>query len=225
MGRPLTDLTFEEWVLFVFDHPFDESRLEWYWEIEADWWEGPASRTIQYLTRAFENAAEVFRPYSDSQLNRGLWYLASNACSDHMLTLLDLSLPWSERRRCIRSIYTLYEQCFAPRCTPHLSHLDEAGVGPLNSVCYMWWDILPVYGQPGDPSRRETDAEILQVLESALQLEPIACRECALHGLGHWGIYYPDQVQATIDRFLQRQKDLPEGLRTYALNAHRGCVL
>ena len=39
------------------------------------------------------------------------------------------------------------------------------------------------------------------------------------------GTRYPDQVQATIDRFLQRQKDLPEGLRTYALNAYRGCVL
>ena len=34
---------------------------------------------------------------------------------------------------------------FAPRCSAHLSHLDrgEMIAGPLNTLCYMWWDILP----------------------------------------------------------------------------------
>jgi hypothetical protein len=224
-GRPLSDLTFDEWVIFVFDHPVDQSRLEWYWDLEADRWDAPAARTVEYLTRAFENALSVFEPYSDSQLNQGLWYLASNACSEHMFALMDVSVPWPDRKRCIRSFYTLYEQCFAKRCTPHLSHLDEPGAGPLNSVCYMWWDILPVVGQPADPSRVEMDREILQVMESALKLDSIACQESALHGLGHWQLYYSKPVKEIIQAFLQRNKTLPEKLQKYALNAASGCVL
>jgi hypothetical protein len=107
-GRTLTNLTFDEWVLFVFDHPVDDSRLEWYLDIDADWWDGPAALTIDYLTRAFENLESVFKPYNDSQLNQGQWYLASNACSNHMFALMEASVPWSARQRCILSFQSLY---------------------------------------------------------------------------------------------------------------------
>ena len=126
-GKPLSDLTFEEWVIFTFDHPVDDSRLDWYWDVDADWWDGPSALTVEYLTRTFENTGSVFAPYSDSQLNQGLWYLASNACSNHMFALMDASVPWPARQRCIHSVQSLYEDCFAKRCTPHLSHLDEPG--------------------------------------------------------------------------------------------------
>ena len=69
-GRPLSDLSFEEWVIFVLDHPVDDSRLEWYWNEDADWWDRPAALTVDYLTRVFENAESVFASYSDSQLKR-----------------------------------------------------------------------------------------------------------------------------------------------------------
>jgi hypothetical protein len=224
-GRPLSDLTFEEWVIFAFDHPVDNSRLEWYWDLDADWWDGPAALTVEYLTRAFENPESVFAPYSDSQLNQALWYLVSNACSNHMFTLMDVAVPWPARERCIHSFQSLYQDCFAKRCTPHLSHLDEPGAGPLNSVCYMWWDIIPVAGQPADPESKEMDQAILQVMNAALRLDSIACQESALHGLGHWHLNYPRQVEELIQGFLQRNKVLPENLQKYALSALSGCVL
>jgi hypothetical protein len=176
------------------------------------------------MTGAFENAAQVFQPFSDAQLNQGLWFLASNACSSHMFALMNESLPWSARRRCILSIHQLYEQCFAPRCSPHLSHLDEPGANPLNMVCYMWWDIIPLYGQPREPAHRELDEAILHVMDSTLQLDSIACRESALHGLGHWQHAYPERVGGIIDRFSMSRPDLPEKLRTYMGNAYVGHV-
>lgn len=224
-GRPLSDLSFEEWVIFVFDHPVDDSRLEWYWDDDADWWDGPAALTVEYLYRVFEDTEAVFNAYSDSQLNQGLWYLASNACSNHMFALLDAGVPWIARQRCIHSFRLLYEDCFAKRCTPHFSHLDEFGKGPLNSVCYMWWDLLPIAGQPEDPARRELDRTILQVMESTLKLDAIACQESALHGLGHWHMQYPKQVEKIIQGYLERHRDLPEKLKSYALSALTGCVL
>ena len=55
IGKPLSDLTFEEWVIFTFDNPVNDSRLEWYWDVDANWWDGPAALTVDYLTRTFEN--------------------------------------------------------------------------------------------------------------------------------------------------------------------------
>ena len=225
MGRPLTDLTFEEWLRYVFDHPVAESGQKWYWDDEADWWDGSASDTIQFMTRAFENAASLFQSYSGTQLNQGLWFIADNACSNHMFALLDPGVPWSARQRCVRSFHPLFEQCFARRCTPHLSHLDEPGAGPLNPVCYMWWDIIPIIGQPDNPDQLALDQEILAVMESTLRLDSIPCQESALHGLGHWQMYYPERVTGIIERFLQANKGLRQELRTYAMNAYRGCVL
>ncbi len=89
----------------------------------------------------------------------------------------------------------------------------------------MWWDILPVAGQPADPARKEMDQAILQVMEAALQLNSIACQESALHGLGHWHLYYASQVEEIIQGFLRRNKALPENLQKYARSALSGCVL
>jgi hypothetical protein len=227
MRKQINDLTFEGWLVYVFDHPVSAGGLNeaWYWDIDRDWWDENANDSLRFMTQAFENAAVVFQPYSDAQLNQGLWFIVSNACSNHMFALLDESLPWSRRRRCISSIQQLYEQGFAPRCSPHLSHVDEPGANPLNMVCYMWWDIMPIYGKPEDPTRSEMDATILGVMESALQLDSIACRESALHGLGHWQPQYPERIGEIIDKFSMTRPALPEKLRAYMINAYTGYVV
>jgi hypothetical protein len=225
MSSSLKHLTFDEWLIYVFDRPVNAVANEWYWDAEANWWDGSPAEIIQYITQAFENAADVLQPYSDAQLNQGLWFIASNGCSDYMFALLDSIVPWTARQRCIRSIHELFEQCFSARCTPHLSHLDEPGASPLNMACYMWWDLIPIIGQPEEPQHREIDQEILAVFESTLKLDSIACRESALHGLGHWQPYYPRQVEGIIHAFLENQTGLREELRTYAISANRGCVL
>ena len=224
MGRPLSILTFEEWLIYVFDRPVNPGQ-EWYWDSDADWWHGSNAQIIQFVTQAFENAETLFEPYSDAQLNQGLWFIASNGCSDYMFALLDPGVSWSARQRCVRSMHNLFVECFAKRCTPHLSHLDEPGMSPLNMACYMWWDILPIGAQPDNPDQTGLDREILDVMESTLHLYSVACQESALHGLGHWQRNYPQRVTEIINSFLQHQRGLREELRTYAMSASRGCVL
>lgn len=172
MGKQLKNLSFEGWLTYVFDHPVpvDDAKA-WYWDFDRDEWHEDPADAIRFMTQAFENAAEVFQPYSDAQLNQGLWFIVSSSCSNHMLALLDASMPWPAQQRCIYSIHQLYQQCFAKRCSPHLSHLNEPGANPLNLVCYMWWDIMPIYGHPDDPIWKEVDEDILRVMESTLQLD------------------------------------------------------
>jgi hypothetical protein len=225
MRKQLEKLSFEQWLAYVFDHPIEEHKNAWYWDIDRDWWNETPAETIQFLTQAFENAAEVLEPYSDAQLNQGLWFIADNSCSNHMFALLDEGVPWSAQKRCIYSIPQLYQQCFAKRCTPHLSHIDEPGASPLNLICYMWWDIIPFSGHPGNPVWEEFDQDILNVMESTLQLDSIACQESALHGLGHWQHQYPERVGEIINKFSMTHRSLRNELEKYMMNAFVGYVL
>jgi hypothetical protein len=240
LGRELTDIPFEAWVTFVFDHPAPDPGIPtwgekseviisqpWYCEHDCDWWnpDRQPEVTVAYLTNVFENARHVLAPFSDAQVKEGLYFLVSPACSDHMFTLLNPDVAWSERKRCINSVFTLFEHFLALKCSPHLSHLDEPGANLLNVVCYMWWDLLPVAGKPDDSSRKEIDEAFLDVMRRSLELASDACQESALHGLGHWHLDYPTDVEAIIAQFLEHHSALRSELKTYALAAQKGRVM
>jgi len=219
--RQQDEAAYQTWLQQVFDHAVTDPA--WHWDSEADIGEPPPSECVVYLTRLFEQP-EILTPYSDAQVNQGFWYLVSNACSSYMFSLIELGVAWQERQRGIRAIATLFDRLFARRCSDHLSHLDEVGAGPLNSVCYMWWDIFPAAGQPDNPDRKGLDAELLAVMKRILTIDSLACQESALHGLGHWQMGYRGVVEQAIDEFLTRAGKMRQELREYASCARRGYV-
>lgn len=216
-------MSFDDWLRRVFDHPVTDPA--WHWDAEADTEEPSPPDCVAYLTRLFEEPERVLAPYSDAQLNQGFWYLVDPGCSSHTLSLFRPEVAWADRRRGIRAIPSLFERLFARRCSDHLSHLDEEGSGRLNPVCYMWWDLFPAGGWPEDPDSAEVDAELLAVMKRTLALDSLACQESALHGLGHWQLYYPRFVQQAIDEFLGRAAAIRRELRQYAEHARVGYVL
>jgi hypothetical protein len=112
------------------------------------------------------------------------------------------------------------------RCAPLLSHLDEPGLKPLNSACYMWWDLLRSVIDPPVASATESKAlrnEVLAVLRHILTASHDACRESALHGLGHCASSDREAVELIIDDFLTAPDLRPE-LKTYAERAKAGRV-
>jgi hypothetical protein len=88
----------------------------------------------------------------------------------------------------------------------------------------MWWDIIPISGHPEDPARKEFD-QIFCEMTSTLQLDSIACRESALHGLGHWQHKYPERVGEIINECSMSYRDLPKKLEAYMINTFTGYVL
>lgn len=177
-----------------------------------------------WIAEMFENSGHLLGRFSDPQLAQGLEFVVSADHSEFMFSLVEEKVPWPVRVRALRSFVPLFEQVMAPRCSPHLCHLDEPGAKPLNGVCYMWWEILPIHGRPDLPERRAFDAEVLLVLERLLSIPHDACRESALHGIGHWCIYYPE-LGRVVDGFLARTPDLRPELVTYARSAKKGTVL
>ncbi len=141
-----------------------------------------------------------------------------------MFSLVEPSVPLLTRLRALRSFVPLFEQVMAVRCSPHPSHLDEQPANSLNSVCYMWWDVLPIHGKPDEPERTDFDAEVLRVLPRLLSIPHDACRESALHGISEWQLYYPS-IEAVVDDWLARTPELRPELRSYAQRAKAGSVL
>ncbi len=215
---PVPVLDFAEWVQYLFDNPPD---YRWFDRITA-WEDFSSGVLVDYLTRLFAEAGTALARFTAAQINQTLWFVVGEG-SDGAAALFDEAVPWAARRACLDATLTLFTDCFLPRCTPTLSHRDEPG-GALNSICYMWWDLFPTWDAPEDSRRAELDALVLSLLERILELPSDACRESALHGLGHWMRHYPRHVERIVDTWLRRQTDLRPELRNYALAACRGWV-
>ena len=210
------------WIAHVFDHPVADPA--WHWSSDAPAWEGSSEDTVALVADTFERSGELLARFTDEQLNQGFWYLTSASCSDFMFALVEPDVPLAARLRAVRSFVPLFEQVMAVRCSPHLSHLDEQPANPLNSACYMWWDILPIHGKPEDAERAEFDAEVLRVLPRLLSIPHDACRESALHGVSEWQLYYPT-AEAIVDEWFARTPGLRPELVSYAQRAKVGNVL
>ena len=61
-----------------------------------------------------------------------------------MFALLEMEVPLQGRLRCIGAMADLYEKCFARRCSLNMWHPDLPGASPLNTVCFIWWDVIPL---------------------------------------------------------------------------------
>ncbi len=225
MAEATAPLTYTDWLTHVFDHPVADPA--WYFSTETGHWDETADPrlTLRYVTRLFSEPEAALEPYDDARIAQGLYYLIDTGASCHVLTLFDRRAPLPERVGCLAAMATLFERLFAPRCADVLGHLDEPGARPLNMVCYMWWDVLPLAPAPQDRERAALDNAALDVMAACLRLNSEACQESALHGLGHWQQYYPARITRLIDDFLAANPALRQALRQYALSARRGCVL
>jgi len=236
MGRQLSNLSFETWIEWVFDHPPGPPGAPgWYWSLDADTWSDSPEVTLRFLTRLFENPAAALTRYSDVQIEQGLWFLTNNSAWEILCVLWDTTLPRDERERGIRSMYSLFDKLFARRCTEYLCHTETSqnsraeDVSPLNGSCYMWWDNVSGFRRAGNApagaeDARQLDVVFLETMRRILDLNSIACIESGLHGLGHWVYRQREPVERVISDFLDRNPKLPAALAEYAHHAAVGQV-
>lgn len=221
---------------------FPEGNTNWPYGWDCDDAPAEASKLLAHMTRLFSAPREPISDYSLAQVSQGYEFLGG-ACWGCACTLTDLRLPEPDRVACVRAMETLYRELFAGHCAPALSHVRYSE-NPLNGVCYMWWDMLP-WGDYEDLGRpTEDDAELgafdwrvvpeklvrfrllhaamLDALREILRIDHRACRDGALHGLGHLQEHYPREVSQIVREFLGRERSLSEDLVAYAEAAAEG---
>ena len=221
MGQVMSSASIEEWIEFGFARPVEEPA--WFWEEDADQWQGSPAHTAELIAETFERCGELLEPYDDEQVNQGLSMLLNAGSPPALGCLASSEVPLPVRERLLESVEVLFTDLFAVRCSDTLGHLEEEA-GPLNSMAYLWWDVFPV--RPDDESSVVDRAHdiVLGLLDRILDLPSDACRESALHGLARWQALYPERVSESIDRFIWAHRGIRIPLRNYAYAARHGDV-
>lgn len=221
VGRRLIDLDFDAWLEHVFGHAVPFQGQAWYFAPDCDWWDPKPEQAVAHITRLFERPGRLLNTFADSQIAQGFWYLLHDAS---LSGLTAESVPLAQRTHAVRSMEIVFREIFAPRCAAALSHLNEGGDNPLNQICYMWWDIIPLPMARGDDEIGELDLAVLAVARRILILPNVACQEAALHGLGHATGPLRREIEGIIDAYLSANPGLRPALRSYAAAARSGCV-
>ena len=216
-------LRYQEWLKHVFDHAVTDKLPQWYFAEDPPLFEASDDEITELISETFLHAGKDLAEYTDAQVDQGIWYLVSSSGSDFMSALADSEVPLPRRLEAIGNIFYLYSDCFTKRCAEILAHLFDEG-SPLNSSCYMFWDLCRFSNLEDMAGQKETQDAVLNVLEKTLTIEHTACREGALHGLGHIANSCPERVCEIIDGFLSKNK-LEDKLVAYALKAREGNIL
>jgi hypothetical protein len=234
---------FETWTKWVFDHPV--TKHEWWWDVpDVDeggrWLDRPTWRVIRFMTRFFEDPGPCVAPYSDEQIDQGLWFIFHDANSEHIRSLNDWRVSYALRLRCLRAMVALHERLFVLRCAEVLNHFREPdrGATPLNSICYMLWDLvykgtIEDWGHWNSRKAKWRNSSanpkfvthMLEALQRVLAIPHKACQEAAIHGLGHVQRGHPGKASAIIDEYLLSNPAIDPRLREYALRARAGKIM
>jgi hypothetical protein len=213
--------TFEQWLDETFGRAVTGESYPRFIDREPAEWPEPVAdeQALQYLTRLFENAEESLRFFSDGQIAAGLWELGPGDahCVYNREIAVDL------REHLIGSVENFFRDFFDKRCVPKLSHAEAEHISPLNSICYMWWEVITWGWQNDDADAERLKSKDLDVMEAVLRLPNPACKEAALHGLGHMA-RHSDRATEIITRFLRNSAELDPALLQYARAAVSGCI-
>jgi hypothetical protein len=83
----------------------------------------------------------------------------------------------------------------------------------------MWWELLPRHGVPITAYLEKIDLTLLETMGDLIDLDHVACKEAALHGLALWQVAYPEKVAEIIR---EHSGSIPHNLMNYAKKASLG---
>ncbi len=214
---------YAEWLKFVFNHPHDR---EWYFSLhKPTYFKAPHQELVRLITATCIYCGTDLRSYSNAEVKDGIAYIFNNSCSDVIFAIMDEQVAIQQRLEAIHAIKLLYKDCFEVRCTATLISGVGKGANPLNEICFMLWDVMPFTNWNKSAHKTALYDAAVDVLEYALTLSNPACKESALHGLGHMLIYHSIKIGPVFERFLAQLKPGDKQLFLYAQAAARGAIL
>jgi hypothetical protein len=190
---------FDQWIRFAFDRPVSDHP--WYYTEDAHFVCDPQN-VITFYTRLFREPCPVLSHYDDARIEQGLWFAVGGQLRDW---LWDNHLPLHLRLECVDAMPTMFRDFF-------LEH-------PLDTACFMWWDMLRTFS---DSPERSVVEQMIAALDQILRLPVRHCQMSALHGLGHLRHESKDGV---VRAFLSTHPHIDDEMREYAAGAIAGTVL
>ena len=144
---PKFDMSFDEWIKFIFDHPVSEDIDSlWYFDNQlTEFWDewtigekGNLEKQLEYAINLFQEPMFLLMAYSPEQINQGFWFLLNGVSGFGLADLL-----WKTELPCF-----FREQCIISMAMPFHSIFVEI---PEQDFCNMWWDLLRNFQENRDP--------------------------------------------------------------------------
>lgn len=209
----LSASTFDEFVVFVFDHPCPKrDAVPWYCNAYSTF---DPQKICSYYVALFRNPEFLRERFSEAQLEQGFWaILGSLDFSAHSIVLEPDGIPFESRVDCIHSMYELFRRLFT--------------VTSLDTSVHMWWDSFCYDWTCGNRARERGGEDLalqdvfFDTLSAVLQIESETCQAAALHGLGH--LRHPNTTKI-VQRFIDEHPGLSDEMKEYARAASRFEIL
>jgi hypothetical protein len=215
---------YNRWLSYVFDREVTDPA--WYFALDEPDFEASDEEIVALIHETLNNCGSGLAKYSEAQIDQGLNYIFNNSCSDVVFSFKNSNVDVELRKEALTSIKKLYTDCLCVRVAPVLAHLDAPGANPLNSFCYMFWDITPLSWWEDSDEKDIFEPVVLDVLEFVLGSGNVACIESALHGLGHvHNNRTKTRINTIISAFIDERSDIGSEIIHYANTAKLGCVL
>jgi len=228
-------MEYDEWIDGLFNrrqrNPFE---LEW----EEDWiseaYSLSSSEVLDLIAKTFTRAGVDLQRFPDALVALGLSYITKGCVGGLLSSIYGTGVTTSERLAVINSIYILFRDCLAFRC----SDCSEETGDDLDTYAYMFWDagslcIYSIIYSKVDDEEELIDA-VLNVLEKTLTIPNAKCQQAAIHGLGHAKMSIKSNIRGKnrtnwlerIDEILCRYclSTTDEPLKVYAYQARTGAV-
>lgn len=205
-------ISYEDWKLDLLT--YDDSSIK---NCDTIIWGLSGEQTYIYVTRFFSEGKNLLHDTNPEELNRILWLLIHDVLNVIPEEYPSLSV-WKDYFTATKILFREIFNCY---CVPVLGHKDEQPTNPLNSSCYMWWDVVPIW-HPDKQVLNQIQQLCLETITYCLTLNNLACKESALHGLGHCYSIDSHAVKVIIQN---SYSSIPEQLKKYAHSAMCGCVL
>jgi hypothetical protein len=210
---------------YLFDRPLpSEHGNEWYWNNEEPDFPATSIAWVKIQTLLFANSGLDLLPYDNERVGMGLHYLMSNAISNVPFCVVDPNIDIQDAMQLMKAFKVLWRDCIGPRLRDIDAPVGSVSEGSLSFVCYMWFDVSPVFFTVKDiPEWRDAQWSVLEDMLNN------PCREVqisALHGIGHEKRYLQRdaEINARMERFIRQINPTDTELRAYAQAAQYGMV-
>jgi hypothetical protein len=177
---------------------------------------------LRFMAGVFDAIIREKNSLSERVILGGLRALVDPAATMLSYSLFAESGSLDLRSSVLEMMQKVFAMIFSKQCDQVLAHSEKKHLSPWNLLCFMWWELLPRHGVPRIAALDNFDLTILRMMGDLINLDHVACKEAALHGLALWQSAYPEKVQEIID---QHAPAIPSDLQEYALKARRGDLM
>ncbi len=216
-----TDLAYEEWLEWTAEISKSPRLIDLFRSPseEENWPEVSDEANVRHMTAFF--SMPVFEKYGEKSVSEMLWHLPT--ADGPMYSVAQAEIGWEMRREAVKAIGSLYERLALPLIGNIFGKQNKSKLGV---ALFMFWDNTCLFpASLADEDRSKMIDLIFDVLEAQLALPSWACQEAALHGLNHFRPGFEERIDEIGRVYLESKSDLPPSLRSYAIDAIKGCVL